>query len=503
MSKQHQWKRRLLTGAAFFLFPALALSQADDLAAQSHHAKELMAAGRFEEAIPIYQKLVAALPGNPGFLLNLGLAEEMAGHPQQAIPHFQAVLRNQPENVPALTSLGTAALQTNQAKLALAPLEKLTKVQPSDLNARGMLAGAYMSLQQFAKAASQFHYLTTVSPSDPKAWYGLGKAYESLAANSFSQLAKVAPQSPYLAALLADSRFQRKQYRSAYFFYKQAESKLPGLPGVHAGLANVYTSTSHPDWAASERTAEQKLPAPNCASNAAECRFFAKDYTGAAKLSSVGTGPENLFWLTKAYNQLALDSFDHLGHLGESVEIHALKAQILHGHGQDAEAAAEWHAALGLAPGNPRLQVELATSLFLAHKYDEVMPMLKNMLAQEPNAPDLNFMLGESLWRTQQAEKAVPYLTTAVKLDPQLLPAQAALGMVYALLNQNTEAIPHLEKAVTLDDDGSLHYSLARAYQAAGDSAGARKTMTEYQQIKQKNQQINDELAKEAEIAAP
>ncbi len=480
-----------------------AQTQTDDLAAQSHHAKELMAAGRFDEAIPIYEKLVAALPGNLGFVLNLGLAEEMGGHPREAIPHFQAVLRTQPENVPALTSLATAALQSNQPKLALAPLEKLSKVQPTDLNARGMLAGAYMSLERYSEAAEEFQRLTALSPSDPKAWYGLGKAYESLAANTFSELARLAPESPYLAALLADSRFQRKQYRSAYFFYKQAERKLPDLPGVHAGLAKVYDSTSHPDWAAREREAEQKLPAPNCASDAGECRFLQHDYANTIKLASATARPANLFWRTKAYNQLALDAFDHLGRLGDSVEIHALKAQILHGHGQDAEAAGEWRAALQLSPGNSRLQTELVTSLVLAHRYDEAMPLLKTLLGEEPNAPDLNFMMGESLWRTEQPEKALPYLTTAVKLDPQLLPAHAALGMVLALLNQNAEAVPHLAKAVALDDDGSLHYSLARAYQATGDTAEARKAMVEYQQIKQKNQQINDDLAKEAEISAP
>ena len=213
--------------------------------------------------------------------------------------------------------------------------------------------------------------------------------------------------------------------------------------------------------------------------------------------------PDALFWATKAYNQLAVDAFDQLGKLPDSVEIHALKAEILHGHGQDAEAANEWRAALALAPGDPRLETELAASLFAAHKYDEVMPMLTGMLAREPNAPDLNFMMGESLWRTQQAEKAVPYLTAALKADPELLPAHAALGMVDAALNQNAEAVPHLEKALSLDDDGSLHYSLARAYQASGNSAQARTTMQEYQQIRQKNQQVNDELAKEADITAP
>ncbi len=471
----------------------------EQLAEQSQHARDLMAAGRFEEAIPIYKHLVAAVPGNPGLLLNLGLAEEMGGHPQEAIPQFETVLKQQPESIPALTSLAMAQLQLEHPRAAVPVLEKLIRVQPSNANARGMLAGAYLSLNRAAEAAEQYRKLASADAADPKAWYGLGKAYEALATATFSKLSKSDPQSPYVSALLADTRLQRKQYRSAFFFYRAAESKLPDLPGLHTGLAKVYQDTGHADWAAAEKRLERNPE--DCKAETAECRFLKGDLIGATKDSTASPG--NLFWATRAYNQLAIDAFDRLGQLPESVEIHALKAQILHGHGQDAEAATEWRAALALAPGDARLESELATALFLAHRYDEVMPLLQKLLAQQSDAPDLNFMMGESLWRTQQPEKAVPYLMSALKADPNLLPAHAALGMVDALLNKNAEAVPHLEKAISLDDDGSLHYSLARAYQAAGDTEQAKKTMQQYQQIRQKNQQVNDELAKEAEIVAP
>ncbi len=227
------------------------------------------------------------------------------------------------------------------------------------------------------------------------------------------------------------------------------------------------------------------------------------DYLAVARAAASAPKPDVLFWAIKADNQLARDAFTRLGELPDSVEVHALRAEILHGHGQDAEATAEWRAALSLAPGDVHLKTELARSLFLAHKYDEVMPLLNELLVREPDASDLNFMLGESLWRTQRPENAVPYLKAALRADPEMLPAHAAIGMVYGLLNRPAEAVPHLEKALSIDDDGSLHYSLARAYQAAGKTPAAQKTMEQYQRIKQKNQQINDQLAKEAEITAP
>jgi predicted Zn-dependent protease len=295
---------------------------------------------------------------------------------------------------------------------------------------------------------------------------------------------------------------QARQYRSAFFFYREAEKKTPELPGVHNGLARVYRNTGHEDWAATEENQEHALTA-GCTAQTPRCRFVHGDFLAAAKAASLGNTAESAFWSAKAYNQLALQAFERLGQLPESVELHAVKAQIFHDHGQDLEAAKEWRAALALAPDDEHLKTELATSLFLAHDYQSAIPMIESLLAAAPKSPDLNFMLGESLWRTQQSGKALPYLEAALRADPGMLSAHAALGLALQSLDRNKEAIPHLEKAVSLDDDGSLHYSLARAYRAAGDADRARENMEAYQKIQRQNNQVNEELAKQAEITAP
>ena len=495
--------RRPSVWAAFFIALPLAAQTQEELAQQSRHAKELMSAGQFEEAIPIYQQLVKAVPGNPGLILNLGLAEEMAGHPAQAAPHFEAVLKSQPNNVPALTSLGMARLQLNDPKRAVPPLQKLVTLQPDNSEGRGMLAGALMAVNRYEDAAAQYRKLAAQDPSEAKAWYGLGKAYESLSARSFDRLQKLGAQSPYVAALIADEQARNQQYRSAFFFYRQAAGKLPHLPGLHTGLADVYRKTGHDDWAGAEEKMERNLPSPNCTVAVAECQFTAGNFLKSAQAAGTSASAESLYWATKSYNQLALQAFEHLGRLPESVEIHALKAEVFHSHKQYAEAANEWRAALKLAPGDPRLEHELASSLFLAQDYRTAVPMIEKMLGENPKPPDLNFMMGDSLVRTQQPEKAVPYLKAALKGDPAMLAADASLGLALALVNKQSEAIPHLEKALSLDEDGSLHYQLARSYQSAGNTQRARELMAQYQQIQKQNEQSKQEVAKEAEITAP
>src|SRR3954454_22504264 len=444
-----QYRGRPVLRAAFFFFAALGVLRAetDELAEQSRRGKDLMAQGRFEDAIGVYRAMVKAMPGNPGLVLNLALAEQMAGHPDQAIPHFETVLKAEPNSIAALTSVGMARLQLNQPAQAVTPLNKVVTLEPSNVNARGMLAGAELSLGRFDEAAGQYRTLTKLSPDDPKAWYGLGKAYEALATARFNELAKIAPQSGYIASLVADSRVQRRQYRSAFFFYKEAEKRTPDLPGVHTGVARVYRETGHPDWAAAE---EKREADPDCKAQTQACRFLHGDYLGATRAAPRTDAA--LFWAARAYNQLALQSFGQLGHLPDSPVVHALKAQIFRDHGQELEAAKEWRAAIAMAPDpdDRRLKAELANALFLGHDYQAAMPIIQQFLAEEPEAADFNFMMGESLWRTQQAEKALPYLQRALKSSPKMLPAHAAMGLALVSLRRDSKALPHLENAASL-----------------------------------------------------
>ena len=70
-------------------------------------------------------------------------------------------------------------------------------------------------------------------------------------------------------------------------------------------------------------------------------------------------------------------------------------------------------------------------------------------------------------------------------------------------LGKNAEAILHLEKSQDLDDDGSLHYQLARAYQAAGQADKSRAAMAKYQEIVKRNEETKTQLERETQIAPP
>ena len=409
----------------------------------------MMSEGRFEAAIPIYRELIRAVPGEPGLVLNLALAQHMAGHDAEAIPNFEAVLKVKPDLPGAVISLAEAFLDTGR----------------------------------YDRAAEQFRKLTSLAPGDSRAWYGLGMSYQAIARGAFDRLQKAAPQSPYAAVLIADARAQQRQYESALSLYRDTQPQLPNLHGIHTALAGIYRNTGHADRAAEEDAKEQALPAADCAAHPAECQFLAGKDLQAATLPRTATpSPEALFWQAKAANELAYQAFFQLGQLPPSVELHQLRAEIARNQGQHLESAKEWRAALDLDPQNPRAKQELAFSLFLAKDYRAALDAIKDL----PRSPELNFAAGDSLLRLEQPEEAVPYLRAALAANPKLTAAKASLGLALARLGKNAEAIPLLEASVAMDEDGALYYQLARAYQATGQQEKARAALAKYQEMLKK-----------------
>jgi len=316
----------------------------------------------------------------------------------------------------------------------------------------------------------------------PQALYERGQRDAALSAQSFEKLLKAAPESAYILALLGDVKTQERQYTAALYAYNEAAKRMPGLRGVHAKSAEIYDSLGKSAEAAAARAAEQKLGPLNCPSEKLHCDYDSGRFDEVVKAAP--QTPEGLYWLSRAYNELAEQSFAELGKLPESSELHRVKAQIMRDQGQFREAAAEWRAVLKLSPADLDARHQLATALYQSHDFKAVLPELQQFLKAEPDSANLNFFVGDSLLETEQIEPAVPYLETALRLDPKLLPAHASLGLCYGRLGQSQKAIPHLKTALALDKDGSLHYQLARAYQATGQPALAKTMMVEYQRLK-------------------
>ena len=90
-------------------------------------------------------------------------------------------------------------------------------------------------------------------------------------------------------------------------------------------------------------------------------------------------------------------------------------------------------------------------------------------------------MYGDALLQGQQLDRAIPILEQAVKAPDAPPDGRALLGRAYVQAGKYPEAVPQLEASLDADEDGDVHYQLARAYQAIGRTDDAQKALQEYQ----------------------
>ncbi|QOY85130.1 tetratricopeptide repeat protein [Paludibaculum fermentans] len=470
-------------------------AQPPDPAELSRRARDHMAAGRYGAAVPYYEELVKAMPGNPGLRLNLAMALHLSGNDEKAVPQFELVLKQQPNTLPALMLLGASQMRLGHPDKAVGPLEKAMAQAPEDLEGRAMLADALIMLDRFGAAIPHLRKLAAATPQNPKPWYALGKAYEAVSQQAFDELEKKGLDSPWWLMLAAEVRLKLNRNTAAYALYKAVIEKQPQLRGAHAGLAEVYRRTNHPDWAQLELAKEKALPPQACTVPSSACEFARGRFEKALALASAGKTLESLYWQSKAANELARLSLSELEKLPPSVESHQVLAELYRNQGRNSDSLNEWRAALALSPGDPRLEMEVTSSLYVNRDYAAAERNARDMLARDPEVPELQFILGDSLVNQQHLEQALPALEKAVQLRRDYPAAHAVLGRVFLQLGRGNEAIPHLKAALPADTDGSLHFQLSRAYQDAGQAGEAAAVRKAYQEIRKSTAVAEIEIA--------
>ena len=494
--------RRLLAVLLLLAAPATLPAQEPAPAELSRRGSELMAAGRYADAVPVYRDLVKAVPGNAGLLLNLGMALHLSGQDGEAVAPLEAALKLTPDSAPASLFLGASRMRLGQTAAAVEPLRKAVRLQPESREARSMLADALVALDRHAEAEPHLRRLSRADPKDPVVWFALGKTYEALAGQAFGRLLERAPESPLTLALVAEARLDQGQTTAAFQLYRQALERAPSQRGLHAGVAEVYRRTGHPDWAAVEDEKERRLPKADCARDTLECAFAAGKHREVLSAASKLETPASSYWLARAANALAVEAFARLTALPPSAPSHEWRASMERNEGRYAEAAEEWRKAIALAPGEARLKLELAVTLRLNQDLPGAQQVLEGVLREGGDSPEACYLLGDVLLARQQPEPAIRLLEKAVRLEPRLAEAHGALGRAYALVGRPADAVPHLEQALATDQDGSLRYQLARSYQATGRADDARRALADYEEFR-KAVGAGSEAAGEAATITP
>jgi len=134
----------------------------DIVAAALARARQHAAAGRGEDALPEYNRVLAVQPEHAEALAFLGAREMALGRPQGAIDYLQRAVRSNPDEPQIQLSLGSAYLAARQLDAACATLARCLELAPTAYVARlqygialEQSGNAQAALQNFFGAITQ------------------------------------------------------------------------------------------------------------------------------------------------------------------------------------------------------------------------------------------------------------------------------------------------------------------------------------------------------------
>jgi predicted Zn-dependent protease len=196
--------------------------------------------------------------------------------------------------------------------------------------------------------------------------------------------------------------------------------------------------------------------------------------------------PTGWYWAVRANLKLGVGALGRAGEVEpDSPRIHALLGDVYQRRKMFDEAREEYTKVLAVSPDSVAGLAGLAATDLADGRLAEAQVSAQKALARSPADSEINLLMGEILVARREYADAQTYLEHSLHVRPDLLPrAHALLGQVCARTGRPKEAIKELTQGLASDEDGGVHYQLARLYQEAGDARAAAAAFEESKQIR-------------------
>jgi FimV-like protein len=239
-----------------------AAAETQDLAELSAQAKAALRDQQFDRAEKIYEQVVKIDPRSAEGHSNLGLALYMLSRYAPAITELHKALEINPHLDRAEVLLALSYFNTADFDHAIPLLEKAYRTMKNDPVVVAHLGLAYLRQEKDDAALVVLSHWVELEPNSADALYFKGKTAMYVAANSFSQLTKAAPDSYRMLQLRAEMLRQQNLTPQAITEYKKAIAQKPEAAGLHYALGTLYREGGRLDEALAEFQEELKI-SPN------------------------------------------------------------------------------------------------------------------------------------------------------------------------------------------------------------------------------------------------
>jgi tetratricopeptide (TPR) repeat protein len=276
---------------------------------------------------------------------------------------------------------------------------------------------------------------------------------------------------------------------------QQAKEAIPAASPSSATAANEYASGHYRQCADRMKSSLDSREQGKLRLLVA-CSYFTGDYDLASKAASslaavLPQSPEPLFWSIKANERLAFQALEQY----EQLEPHSARSHLLLGdiymqRERYDDAIAEYQKALNIAPDDPAALLGLASAYLRNSNLPKAVDTAQLVLEKLPDDAEVNLVMGEALVAQHQFMNAEPFLKKALNAKPQMLPhVHALLGKVDAETGRTQDAIRELNLGLGSDEDGTVHYQLARLYRSTGDIKDADIALEQMKAIQQRRRE--------------
>jgi arylsulfatase A-like enzyme/Flp pilus assembly protein TadD len=136
----------------------------------------LLQAGRYSEAVRVFDQVLAVEPDSRFAVLRSGIALLKSGRPQQAIPRLERSTELDPNRAEARYALADALMRTGQAELAAAQWREVVRLQPRRAEAWFNLAAASSQAGSSEEALAALRTAVEIEPNRPAMLTALARA---------------------------------------------------------------------------------------------------------------------------------------------------------------------------------------------------------------------------------------------------------------------------------------------------------------------------------------
>ncbi len=211
---------------------------------------------------------------------------------------------------------------------------------------------------------------------------------------------------------------------------------------------------------------------------------YALAYAGLAESYVIFSGfavspPQEAYPKAKAAAKKALELDETLA------EAHAaLGLTLLAYEWKAAESSKEFRRAIELNPNYATAHHWYGNqNLLYTGQFEEAIAEMKRAHELDPLSLVINTDLGDTYFYARQYDKAIEQLRKTIEMDQNFYYAHYELGMAYEMKGAYAEAIAQYQKARQLNGDPRVPALLAHAFAASGKRDEALKTLSELQEI--------------------